>query len=78
MYIKIDNIKKNIGSGKKKKRRLKSFKELATPYYNKYDEEIKRISDSNDLDKREKIINVWYQASLEFPLYDLDLRIIII
>ena len=73
LYIKIDNIKKDIGSGRKKKRGFKSFKELATPYYNKYDEEIKSISDSNDLNKREKIINVCYQASLKFPFYDLVL-----
>lgn len=44
-----------------------------TPHYTKYDEEIKRISDSNDLDKREKTIDIWNQASLEFPLYDIDL-----
>ena len=73
LYIKIDNIKKNIGSERKKKRGIKSFKDTAIPYYNKYDEEIKKISESDDLNKREKIINVWYQACLEFPLYDLDL-----
>ena len=73
LYIKIDNIKKNIGFDKQKKRGIKSFKDVAIPYYNKYDEEIKKISDSNAPNKREKIINVWYQACLEFPLYDEDL-----
>ena len=66
-------ILKKILVDKKKKRGFKSFKYLTTAYYNKYDEEIKKISESKDLDKREKIINVWYKASLKFPIYDLDL-----
>lgn len=40
---------------------------MSTPYYKAYDEEIKKINDSNDLRQKEKIINLWYEACLEFP-----------
>ena len=72
LYIEIDNLKKgNIFS--KKKRGMRSFESISSPYYKVYDEEIKKINDSNDLRKKDIITNLWYEACLEFPLYDFDL-----
>ena len=50
-----------------------SFESISSPYYKVYDEEIKKINDSNDLRKKDIITNLWYEACLEFPLYDYDL-----
>ena len=33
------------------------FESISSPYYKVYDEEIKKINDSNDLRKKEKITN---------------------
>ena len=53
LYIEIDNSKKgNIFS--KKKIIWRSFERISSPYYKVYDEEIKKINDSNDLRKKDK------------------------
>ena len=59
LYIEIDNWKKgNIIS--KKKRWIRTFETITSPYYKKYEEEIQKINESNDLRKKEKIISmVW-------------------
>ena len=31
---------------------------------------IKKINDSNINNKQKKLINLWYEAALELPLYD--------
>ena len=52
LYIEIDNLKKgNIFS--KKKIIWRSFERISSPYYKVYDEEIKKINDSNDLRKKD-------------------------
>ena len=72
LYIEIDNLKKgNIIS--KKKRGWRSFESISSQYYKVYDEEIKNINDSNDLRKKDKKTNLWYEACLEFLLYDYNL-----
>ena len=72
LYIEIDSLKKgNIFP--KKKRVWRSFERISTPYYKFYDEENKKNNDLNDLRKKDKIINLWYEACLEFPLYDYEL-----
>ena len=71
LYIEIIIKKGNIFS--KKKRGMLSFESISSPYYKVYDEEIKKINDSNDLRKKDIITNLWYGACLEFPLYDYDL-----
>ena len=43
---------------------------MTKKYYDIYDEEISKINDSNLESKKEKILNIWYKALLEFPLYD--------
>ena len=69
IYIEIDNLKKgNIIS--KKKRGWRSFESISSKVY---DEEIKNINDSNDLRKKDKKTNLWYEACLEFLLYDYNL-----
>ena len=62
IYIEINNLKKS-----------NLLKVYLVPYYKVYDEEIKKINDSNDLRKKDIITNLWYGACLEFPLYDYDL-----
>ena len=43
---------------------------MTKKYYDIYDSEISKINDSNLESKKEKILNIWYKALLEFPLYD--------
>ena len=72
LYIEIIIKKGNIFS--KKKRGMLSFESISSPYYKVYDfEGIKKINDSNDLRKNDKITNLLNEACLEFPLYDYDL-----
>ena len=72
LYIENGNLKKG-NSFSKKKRSWRAFESISSPYYKVYDEEIKKINDSNDLRKKDIITNLWYEACLEFPLYDFDL-----
>lgn len=42
-------------------------------YYDKYDEIIKKINDSDSNHKRQDIIiYLWYDAALDIPIYDID------
>ena len=53
LYIENGNLKKgNLFS--KKKRSWRAFESISSPYYKVYDEEIKKINDSNDLRKKDK------------------------
>ena len=41
-----------------KKRSIRTFEELTKKYYDAYDEKIKIINDSENLNKKEEIINI--------------------
>ena len=69
LLIEINNIKNGVNF-KKKKRGIPSFEYMTKKYYDIYDEEISKIIDSNLESKKDKILNIWYKALLEFPLYD--------
>ena len=43
---------------------------MTKKYYDIYEEVIIKINASNSDSKKEKILNIWYKALLEFPLYD--------
>ena len=59
---------KNGSFFRKKKRWIPTFENVTKKYYQVYDEEINKINSSNIVDKRDKIVIIWYKALLEFPL----------
>ena len=63
----INNIRQGLV---KRKKRIVKFKDFIKKYYDNYDEDIKKIIDSNINNKQKKLINLWYEAALELPLYD--------
>ena len=63
----IENIRKGLI---KRKKRIAKFKDFIKPYYNSYDEAINKINNSNINNKHMKLVNLWYEAALELPLYD--------
>ena len=67
--LKLDII--NLRNGNiKKKRGIPSFEYITKKYYDKYQEKIASINNSNSNNKIKEIINVWYEAALELPLYE--------
>ena len=56
-----------------KKRSISTFEELTKKYYDAYDEKIKIINDSENLNKKEEIINIQYDATLELPIAEYNL-----
>ena len=54
----------------KRKKRIAKLKDFIKPYYNSYDEAINKINNSNNNNKHMKLVNLWYEAALELPLYD--------
>ena len=69
LLIEINNIK-NGDNFKMKKRGTPSFEYVTKKYYDIYDEEICKINASNLDSKKDEILKIWYQALLEFPLYN--------
>ena len=39
-------------------------------YYDNYDERINKIKKDNIDNKHEELVNLWYEAALELPIYD--------
>ena len=52
------------------KKRVKSFKSVCKKYYDDYDLKISNILNSDSNNKEVQIIMFWYNACLDFPLYN--------
>ena len=53
-----------------KKRKRIDIKVIMKKYYDVYDERINKINNDNIDNKHEELVNLWYEAALELPLYD--------
>ena len=60
----MENIRNGVI---KRKKRIVKFKDFIKPYYNSYDEAINKINYSNNNNKHMKLVNLWYEATLELP-----------
>ena len=68
LNIELENIKN--GNIKYKKRGVKSFESVCKKYYDDYDLKISNILNSDSNNKEDQIIMLWYNACLDFPLYN--------
>ena len=68
LNIELENIKN--GNIKYKKRGVKSLKSVCKKYYDDYDLKISNILNSDSNNKENQIIMLWYNACLDFPLYN--------
>ena len=47
-----------------------SFKNLSLKYYDKINNDVETINNSNSKNKKGLILNIWYNAFLDFPIYN--------
>lgn len=70
--LKIFNIRE--GEFNLRKKKFYSFKQICLKSYDTISKNIEEVnnSDIGDDIKKEKILNIWYDALLDFPIYDFN------
>ena len=72
LRLKIVSIRE--GEFNLRKKKCYSFKQICLKSYDTISKNIEDVnnSDIGDDNKKEKILNIWYDALLDFPIYDIN------
>ena len=70
LRLEINRVREGEIVGRKKKKGIISFEKQCLKYYDNIDNDIKKIKNSNSENKEDLILNIWYNALLDFPIYD--------